>query len=281
MKVVKKINNNVALAVDGNGKELIAMGKGIGFPEMPYEVTDLNAITKTFYSINDSLIGLFSEISEEIFDVSFSIVENAKNVLKSDLNPNLVVSLADHINFAITRLTKYKSLKMLFSYEVENLYPIETKLGRWSVKQINKALNVSLPDSEITNIALHFIHAQEEAISDESGGSESEAVIEKVVKMVEDYFKINIDRDSFSYNRFTSHVRFLLIRVSKNEQFIKDEGLFEIVKEKYPNIYNISDKISKYLSSVTKNEISDSEQLYLIIHLQRVIAKDSNVSVDN
>ena len=74
MKVVKKINNNVALALDGNGKELVAMGKGIGFPEMPYEVTDLSSITKTFYSIDDSLIGLFSEISEEIFDVSFSIL---------------------------------------------------------------------------------------------------------------------------------------------------------------------------------------------------------------
>ena len=75
MKAIKKINNNVALAVDGNGKELIAMGKGIGFPEMPYEITDLNSITKTFYSIDNTLIGLFSEISEEIFDVSFSIVE--------------------------------------------------------------------------------------------------------------------------------------------------------------------------------------------------------------
>lgn len=281
MKIIKKINNNVALAVDGNGKELIAMGKGIGFPEMPYEITDLKSISKTFYSIDDSLVGLFSEISEEIFDLSFSIVENAKNVLKTDLNPNLVVSLADHISFAITRLTKYKSMKMLFSYEVENLYPVETKLGRWAVKQINKTLNVSLPDSEITNIALHFIHAQEETVLNEEDGVASETVIENVVKMVEDYFKVNIDKDSFSYNRFTSHIRFLLIRVGKNEQFIKDEGLFEIVKEKYPDIYNISNEIAKYLSSVTNNEISESEQLYLIIHLQRVIAKDSNESVDN
>lgn len=281
MKVIKKINNNVALALDGNGKELVAMGKGIGFPEMPYEVTDLSSITKTFYSIDDSLIGLFSEISEEIFDVSFLIVENAKNVLKSELNPNLVVSLADHINFAITRLTKYKSMKMLFSYEVENLYPIETKLGKWSVKQINKALNVSLPDSEITNIALHFIHAQEEAQTNINDGTASETVIDNVVKMVEDYFKTNIDKDSFSYNRFTSHIRFLLIRVGKDEQFIKDEGLFEIVKEKYPDIYKISCEIAKYLAEVTKVEISESEQLYLMIHLQRVISKDSNVSVDN
>lgn len=281
MKIVKKINNNVALAVDGNGNELIAMGKGIGFPQMPYEISDLNSIRKTFYSIDNSLIGLFSEIPEEIFDLSFSIVENAKNVLKSDLNPNLVVSLADHISFAITRLTKYKSMKMLFSYEVENLYPVETKLGRWAVKQINKTLNVSLPDSEITNIALHFIHAQEEVASNIDDDIASETVIENVVKMVENYFDVNINKDSFSYNRFASHIRFLLIRVGKNDQFIKDEGLFQIVKEKYPDIYNVSCEISKYLSSVTKKEITESEQLYLIIHIQRVIAKDSDENVDN
>jgi transcriptional antiterminator len=32
MKVIKKININVALCVDNNKKELIAFGKGIGFP---------------------------------------------------------------------------------------------------------------------------------------------------------------------------------------------------------------------------------------------------------
>ncbi len=32
MKVIKKINNNVALCVDNHKKELIAFGKGIGFP---------------------------------------------------------------------------------------------------------------------------------------------------------------------------------------------------------------------------------------------------------
>ncbi|WP_302926203.1 CAT RNA binding domain-containing protein [Holdemania filiformis] len=30
MKVIKKINNNVALCIDQGGKELIALGKGIG-----------------------------------------------------------------------------------------------------------------------------------------------------------------------------------------------------------------------------------------------------------
>ncbi|WP_368259898.1 CAT RNA binding domain-containing protein, partial [Clostridium paraputrificum] len=37
MIVVKKINNNVAICLDNNNNELIAFGKGIGFPATPYE----------------------------------------------------------------------------------------------------------------------------------------------------------------------------------------------------------------------------------------------------
>ena len=42
MIVLKKINNNVAICRDGNQRELIAIGRGIGFPPTPYELTDLS-----------------------------------------------------------------------------------------------------------------------------------------------------------------------------------------------------------------------------------------------
>lgn len=38
MEVYKKINNNVALARDAKGRELVVFGKGIGFASMPYEI---------------------------------------------------------------------------------------------------------------------------------------------------------------------------------------------------------------------------------------------------
>ena len=52
MKAIRKINNNVAICIDNNDKELIAFGKGIGFPKMPYEITDLSIIQMTFYRID-------------------------------------------------------------------------------------------------------------------------------------------------------------------------------------------------------------------------------------
>lgn len=73
MKVTQKINNNVAVCIDGNGNELVAFGKGIGFPKIPYELTDLNQIEMTFYRINVHNFQLLKEISDGIFEVSAKI----------------------------------------------------------------------------------------------------------------------------------------------------------------------------------------------------------------
>lgn len=56
MQVIKKINNNVALCRDNNDRELIAFGKGIGFPKMPYTISDMSSIDRTFYCVSDERI---------------------------------------------------------------------------------------------------------------------------------------------------------------------------------------------------------------------------------
>lgn len=67
MQVINKLNNNFAICIDGEGKELIAVGKGIGFPKTPYEVEDLNLITRTFYDIDPKYIELFKDIPKKWF----------------------------------------------------------------------------------------------------------------------------------------------------------------------------------------------------------------------
>ena len=48
VQIIKKINNNAALGLDGSGTEVVVLGKGIGLPDMPDELTDYNAIQRTF-----------------------------------------------------------------------------------------------------------------------------------------------------------------------------------------------------------------------------------------
>lgn len=62
MEVYKKINNNVALARDAKGRELVVFGKGIGFASMPYELTDLSCIQRTFYDVNEKYFALLRDV---------------------------------------------------------------------------------------------------------------------------------------------------------------------------------------------------------------------------
>ena len=52
VRIIKKINNNAALGLDGSGTEVVVLGKGIGFADMPYELTDYSKIQRTFYDMD-------------------------------------------------------------------------------------------------------------------------------------------------------------------------------------------------------------------------------------
>ena len=68
MKAIKKINNNVAYCVDGNGRELIALGKGIGFGSFPRDLS-LTEIERTFYNIDSRVSSAIADIDELIKEI--------------------------------------------------------------------------------------------------------------------------------------------------------------------------------------------------------------------
>lgn len=103
MEVYKKINNNVALARDAKGRELVVFGKGIGFASMPYELTDLSCIQRTFYDVNEKYFALLRDVPEAVFLAADDIADTAREELDCTLNANLTYALADHLNFAIQR----------------------------------------------------------------------------------------------------------------------------------------------------------------------------------
>lgn len=106
MKIIRQINNNAALALDGNGKELVVLGRGVGFPKMPYELTDLSRIERTFYDVSPKYFGMAADLPRPLVLACAEIMERAEIELDCALNPNLPFTLADHLNFAAERLSK-------------------------------------------------------------------------------------------------------------------------------------------------------------------------------
>lgn len=274
MKVIKKINNNVAECVDSKGNHLIAFGKGIGFPKTPYELADLSQITMTFYKLNKHFELLLNEISEEIMDVSTEIVVMAQKELNEQLNPTLVFSLADHIQFAIQRLSTYKDAKLNYSHEMEQLYPKETHLATEAVKIIQRKLLVSLPKSEITSITIHFLNSQEEYKMTQEELAIDET-IEQITSLVEDELDIAIDRQEFNYNRFQMHMLYYFKRVRNDGQFItKSNHLLDSIKKEHQQIFEIAVKVAVLIKERLRIKTSNDELLYLMIHINRLYEKN-------
>lgn len=137
MRVVKKINNNVAICMDDHDHELIAFGKGIGFPNIPYVLKDLSVIDRTFYGTDAAYFNLLNEIPSDVFEMAANIIDYANSKIMVELNPNIIFTLADHIHFAIQRYEKHMVLRMPIGMDIQHLYE-----KKWM--SVRKALLISI-----------------------------------------------------------------------------------------------------------------------------------------
>lgn len=212
MEVFKKINNNVALARDAKGRELVVFGKGIGFPSMPYELTDLSAVQRTFYDVNEKYFDLLREVPGEVFLVADDIADTAREELGCALSHNLTYALADHLYFAIQRCRDGITLQTPLAYDIRHLYPEEYSLARQALHQVRETLHVDLPEEESVSIALHFITAESE-VGDMHSTILTAKVISEISGLVEQHLSVKLDKDSFSFSRFAMHLRYLVQRM--------------------------------------------------------------------
>lgn len=274
MKVIKKINNNVAVCLDNNNHELIAFGTGIGFPPTPYVLKDLSKIKRTYYGVDTNYLSLLQDIPEEIFELSAQIVEYAKGKLSLELNPNVVFTLADHISFSLQRYEKKIYVRMPISYDIQYLYQTEMQIGEAAVKFINDKKHVKLGKDEAAGIAMHFINAEMQQ-KEEYKEVDDEKLIQSITEIIEQEFSLHIDQKSFNYSRFVSHMHYLLKR--QHEQIeISSENmkLYVTMKQECLDTYQCAIHIGKYLEEVLHWLPSEEELLYLMLHINRLCTRE-------
>lgn len=275
MKVIKKINNNVALAQDAKGREMIVFGKGIGFPAMPYELTDLSVVQRTFYDVDEKYFDLLRDVPQEIFLAADDIAENAREELNCPLNPNLTYVLADHLNFAIQRCREGIALRTPLAYDIRHLYPQEYELAHTALTALREQLQVDLSESESVSIALHIITAEAE-VGDMHSTMLTAKVISEISDLVEENLQIRLDKDSFSYSRFAMHMRYLVQRMIEGKALNGDEGMAAMLRtmhREYPEVYACVEQITRFLQENYDWSCTPEEQLYLLMHIHRVQAE--------
>lgn len=273
MKVIKKINNNVAVCVDASGRQLVAFGKGIGFPSMPYDINDMTLIERTFYDMDDRFLPMLAEIPSEIFDVARQVADRASRTIDTEFNANMPFTLADHINFCIERERKRLNIKLPAIGGIELLYPKEVEVAKFAIELINKTLGVNLPKIEVAGIAMNIINAEMESASYEVNYNE-EAITEGIIQIIEQAFNTKLDRMSYDYVRLDTHLRYMYARIGSNSSIEKDYiDLYDPLRKESPRTEECVNKIAEHLKVIWKTEIDNNERLYLWLHIDRAVRK--------
>ncbi|EME8125074.1 PRD domain-containing protein [Enterococcus faecium] len=274
MKVVKKINNNIALCLDNSGHELIAVGKGIGFPPMPYVLKDLDVIDRTYYDVDQQYLPLLKELPDEIIGSATEIVDLVRLNIPVPITSNLIFSLADHIQFSVERVKKGIIIEAPLYYDIQHLHKREFDLGKQGLAIINKHTGVWLPVEEASNLALHFLNA-ESANSSVGELNYSQNIIEEVTNIIAGHFEIYIDRNSFNFSRFATHLQYLLKRQVNGKAISSgNQRIMHSMEQEYPKTKTCVDKIAEYLNIRLQMELNEDEILYLMLHVNRICNRE-------
>ena len=274
MRGIKKINNNFALCLDSNGVEMIAYGRGIGFGQFPCEV-DLEKLDATYYHVDPQLISMIAEMDDRVFRIAQEVIRYAQKISGKPIPSNFAFSLTDHIQFAIERQRKNIQVKMPFAYEIENLYETEFRIGTYTLRRLKEELKVYLPKEEATGIALHFINNYQQYTA-ETATTEFEELLEQVLRILEERQGLTIDRESYDCYRFSMHLRYFMKRAGEAALYTGggEDELYEHMKADYPDIYGTMAAVQGYLEKALDIQCSTEEQLYLMIHINRLCAKE-------
>ena len=281
MNIKKVFNNNVALTEDANQTEMVVMGKGLAFQKKIGDTIDMEKIEKTFVvpsqGFTDKFSALLDEIPHEILVLSRDIVDVATKKLQTDLNDSLYLSLADHIDFAISRTKHGLPIKNPLAWEVQKFYKKEYDIARNVLGLIEERVGIRLPEDEAASIALHLFNAKQEDAEMEETMAMTEIVTD-ITDIVKYHFGIEFDMDSMNYSRFITHLRYFAYRMLRKElhEDDRESSLFEQVKGEYPEAYACTQKVQAYLNRQYGVEMTKDEATYFMIHIHRVSQREKN-----
>lgn len=274
MKIEKVINNNVVSALE-NGREVVVMGRGIGFQLKAGMEIPEKLIEKVFRLDNPGVMDQFKELVQKLpperLQISAEVIQYAKGVMNKKLNHNIYLTLTDHINFAIERYQK----KMLFGNpllrEVRTFYREEYLVGTFALDLIERRLGISFPADEAASIALHIVNAEYNTRMRDT--IDMTRIIQDILKFVGEYFSIELEETSTSYERMITHLRFLAHRIYSGEFLEDGAGLEEfhaMIRQMYPEEYDCSRQVKEFIKHSYDHEVSEEEVAYLAVHIRRV-----------
>ena len=277
MKIKKIINNNILCAVDDRGNELIVTGRGIGFQRHRGEVIDISRIERTYRMEEKTgqrkLRELVEKIPIEHLSLTEGLIKHITSQIPQKLNESLLITMADHISFAILRKAQGVEFSNPLKGSIMCYYPTEYHLGQYCLGVIREHLGVTLHEDEAAFLALHIVNA--EMNTNMSEMYDITKLIEGTISVVEYFYKKEFDRESLDFNRFVVHLRYFAQRLFQGKmmedaQGERDEVFRQLIMKNCKEHYKCAQCVADYIKNTYQKNLSDEELTYLTIHLKRI-----------
>ena len=274
MKIDKVFNNNVVATITEDGKEAIVTGPGVGFQKKAGDLVDPNKIKKQFFPQNvrkNKLYKLLERTPIEYLEISEAILNKARMELNTEISDSILIALTDHIAFSIERQKEGIKLPSLILTETKVMYPEVFKVGEWALHIIKELMDIQLEEDEAGYITLHIINGM-----GQTGNENAFQVIEyvkDVTKCIENTFQIQIDRNSLSYTRLTSHLKFFVQRLLQNKEIAAEDfaDMYHLLEAKDSRLHVCMDNIKWLTKHEFEYDLDTNEMVYLMIHILKVI----------
>ena len=277
MRIKKIINNNILCAVDDKGNELIVTGRGIGFQRHRGETIDTALIERTYRMEEKTgqrkLRELVEKIPIEHLSLTEELIKHITSQIPQKLNESLLITMADHISFAILRKAQGVEFSNPLKGSIMCYYPTEYHLGQYCLGLIREHLGVTLHEDEAAFLALHIVNA--ELSTNMSEMYDITKLIEGTISVVEYFYKKEFDRESLDFNRFVVHLRYFAQRLFQGKmmedaQGERDEVFRQLIMKNCKEHYKCAQCVADYIKNTYQKNLSDEELTYLTIHLKRI-----------
>ena len=273
MKLLKALNNNVALVYDDKKQEAVVMGSGVAFGLKPGGFVNQDRVEKLFVLDKErghkDFNSLLERISLENLELASDIIKRGEKELGYHCNDSILLTLSDHLGMMLERMKEGMYFASPLEWDIKLIYPKEYRYAMTVVEELQQELGAEIPEQEAAFIALHFINAYLylEGMQDTILSTK---IIQNILNICKIYYRREFNEDDFDVRRFISHIRYFVQRQMKGEVLEIDETIAEAVITSCPKDYKCSLKIEKFLKMTYNWDISRGEILYLTLHLNRI-----------
>ena len=270
------LNNNLVLTKNSAGEEIIVKGKGIGFQKSKGDTIDESRIEKIF-TFEKTRQGrrfqsFLSSMQAEFIDLSDKIVDYALMQYDMKLRDSIYIALSDHLEGVYSRYKNGIQLPNGLLFDIRRMYRQEYEVGKHALELLKQENGMELRNDEAGYIAMHFINAQTD--HDMEDICMITKVVGEVLDLVQMYFGMVLNDEDYNFQRLQTHLKFFAQRLLMGSQYYEqDDGLFEVIRERYPDVYACVLKIVAHIENQYHYNMSKEEMLYLMIHIERVRGK--------